>query len=166
MRLSTKGRYAVTAMLDLAIHYDHGPVTLAGISETQGISLSYLEQLFVHLKKGGLVEGLRGPGGGYRLARDPGEISIAQVINTIGEGIDATLCGGSENCQEGERCLTHALWAKLGNEIQDFMDGITLASFLSRDKVSAVVRRQQSGLEIPLPEPTLTGTTAGSQTGL
>jgi Rrf2 family iron-sulfur cluster assembly transcriptional regulator len=166
MRLSTKGRYAVTAMLDLAIHYDDGPVTLAGISETQGISLSYLEQLFVHLKKGGLVAGTRGPGGGYRLARAPEKISIAEVINTIGEGIDATLCGGNENCQEGERCLTHALWEKLGNEIHDFMEGITLASFLSRDKVNDIVRRQQSGLEIPVPGPTLTGTVAGSRSGL
>ncbi len=161
MRLSTKGRYAVTAMLDLAIHYEDGPVTLAGVSETQSISLPYLEQLFVHLKKGGLVEGLRGPGGGYRLARSPGEISIAQVIDAIGEGVDATLCGGNENCQEGERCLTHALWDKLGNEIHDFMDGITLASFLSRDKVSAVVRRQQSGLEIQVPQPAFTGSVAG-----
>ena len=162
MRLSTKGRYAVTAMLDLAIHYDDGPVTLAGISETQGISLSYLEQLFVHLKKGKLVEGLRGPGGGYQLARAPEEISIAQVINAIGEGIDVTLCGGNEDCQDGERCLTHALWDRLGKEIHDFMDDITLASFLSRDKVSAIVRRQQSELAIPVPEPTLTGTAAGS----
>ena len=144
MRLSTKGRYAVTAMLDLSIHYEEGPVTLAEISETQSISLSYLEQLFARLRKNGLVEGLRGPGGGYRLSRSPDEISVAMVINAIGEGIDATSCEGSEDCQDGERCLTHELWQKLGNEIFGFLDGITLASFLKRDRVSEMVRRQQA----------------------
>ncbi|MDH3972224.1 MAG: Rrf2 family transcriptional regulator, partial [Gammaproteobacteria bacterium] len=127
MRLSTKGRYAVTAMLDLAIRYDDGPVTLADISETQGISLSYLEQLFAKLKKKGLVTGLRGPGGGYRLAHGPAEITIARILNAIGESIDATLCEGKEDCQEGERCLTHALWQKLGAEIYGFLNDITLA---------------------------------------
>jgi Rrf2 family iron-sulfur cluster assembly transcriptional regulator len=148
MRLSTKGRYAVTAMLDLAIRYDEGPVTLADISETQGISLSYLEQLFARLKKAGLVEGLRGPGGGYHLAYAPGDISIAQVINAIGEGIDVTLCEGNEDCQGGERCLTHALWKKLGMGIYEFLNDITLASFLRREKVNAVVRRQQTGMTV------------------
>jgi Rrf2 family iron-sulfur cluster assembly transcriptional regulator len=145
MRLSTKGRYAVTAMLDLAIHYDEGPVTLADISRIQGISLSYLEQLFVRLKMSGLVKGLRGPGGGYRLAHAPDDISIAQVINAIGEGIDVTQCRGNKDCQEGELCLTHALWERLGNEIQVYMESISLAGFLGRDKVNAVVRRQQAG---------------------
>lgn len=152
-------------MLDLAIHYDEGPVTLAGISEAQGISLSYLEQLFVRLKKDGLVEGLRGPGGGYRLAHSPEDISIAQVINAIGEGIDATVCGGSEDCQEGQRCLTHALWERLGNEIHDFMHGISLASFLRRDKVSAVVRRQQTGAVIAVGEPELNRPAARQRPG-
>jgi Rrf2 family iron-sulfur cluster assembly transcriptional regulator len=146
MRLSTKGRYAVTAMLDLAIHYEQGPVTLANISETQGISLSYLEQLFARLRKRGLIEGLRGPGGGYRLSLAPGDISVAMVINAIGEGIDVTSCEGNENCQDGERCLTHELWNRLGNEIFNFLDGITLASFLERDRVSEVVRRQQQAV--------------------
>ena len=150
----------MTAMLDLAIHYDEGPVTLADISGTQAISLSYLEQLFVRLKKHGLVEGLRGPGGGYRLARSPEDISVAQVINAIGEGIDVTQCGGNEDCQDGERCLTHVLWDKLGKEIQGFMNGITLAAFLRRDKVSAVVRRQQAGQAIPVFEPTFNKTVA------
>ncbi len=150
----------MTAMLDLAIHYDEGPVTLADISGNQAISLSYLEQLFVRLKKYGLVEGLRGPGGGYRLAHSPEDISIAQVITAIGEGIDVTQCGGSENCQDGERCLTHALWDKLGKEIQGFMNGITLAGFLKRDKVSAVVRRQQADHAIPVAEPVLNKTVA------
>lgn len=149
MRLSTKGRYAVTAMLDLAIHHEQGPVTLADISETQGISLSYLEQLFARLRKEGLVEGLRGPGGGYRLSRPPAEISIAEVIDAIGEGVDATSCGGSEDCQNGERCLTHTLWQKLGSEIYTFLDGITLAGFLEREKVSQIVRRQQQDVDLP-----------------
>jgi Rrf2 family iron-sulfur cluster assembly transcriptional regulator len=152
MRLSTKGRYAVTAMLDLAIRYDEGPVTLADISETQGISLSYLEQLFARLKKAGLVEGLRGPGGGYQLAYGPGDISIAQVINAIGEGIDVTLCEGNEDCQGGERCLTHELWKKLGMEIYEFLNDITLASFLRREKVNAVVRRQQASVTVDAAE--------------
>jgi len=148
MRLSTKGRYAVTAMLDLAIHHAEGPVTLAGISENQGISLSYLEQLFARLKKHGLVEGLRGPGSGYRLSRKPEDISVAEVITAIGEGIDATQCAGNENCQDGERCLTHELWTKLGNEIYDFLNGITLASFIQRDDVHEVIRRQQGEVSL------------------
>ncbi|MEN8206249.1 MAG: Rrf2 family transcriptional regulator [Pseudomonadota bacterium] len=164
MRLSTKGRYAVTAMLDLAIHYDEGPVTLADISGKQAISLSYLEQLFVRLKKHGLVEGMRGPGGGYRLAHSPEDISIAEVINAIGEDIDVTQCGGSEDCQDGERCLTHALWEKLGKEIHGFMKGITLAGFLKRDKVSAVVRRQQTGHEVSVADPALNKSVAGQGT--
>ena len=151
MRLSTKGRYAVTAMLDLAIHHAEGPVTLAEISETQGISRSYLEQLFARLKKHNLVQGMRGPGGGYRLARLPEDISVAQVIDAIGEGIDVTMCGGSENCQDGERCLTHELWKKLGNEIFDFLNGITLASFLKRDRVQYVIRRQRSAIAVASP---------------
>ena len=143
MKLTSKGRYAVTAMLDLALHVDEGPVTLAGISERQGISLSYLEQLFARLKKSGLVDGVRGPGGGYCLACPPQDISIAQVINAIGEGIDVTLCEGQQDCQEGERCLTHALWDRLGTEIFNFLDDITLSGFLQREKVSELVRRQQ-----------------------
>ena len=142
MRLSTKGRYAVTAMLDLAIHHKQGPITLAYISENQGISLSYLEQLFARLKKNDLVEGLRGPGGGYRLSRRPEDITVADVITAIGEGIDATLCEGEEDCQDGERCLTHVLWSRLGKEIYDFLNGITLASFLEDSENRA---RQQAG---------------------
>jgi Rrf2 family iron-sulfur cluster assembly transcriptional regulator len=141
----------VTAMLDLAIHHGEGPVTLAGISETQGISLSYLEQLFSRLKKHGLVKGTRGPGGGYCLSHPPGDISIGQIINAIGEGIDATQCGGNEDCQDGERCLTHVLWDKLGNEIHGFLEGITLASFLEREKVGAVVRRLQGDVTMVAP---------------
>ncbi|MDH3978931.1 MAG: Rrf2 family transcriptional regulator [Gammaproteobacteria bacterium] len=151
MRLSTKGRYAVTAMLDLAIHHGEGAVTLADISEAQGISLSYLEQLFARLRKNGLVEGIRGPGGGYQLSRPPTEISVAHVIDAIGEGVDVTLCGGKTDCQEGERCLTHELWQQLGGRIHEFLEGITLDSFLKRKNVNAVVRRQQNDLAVETP---------------
>ena len=151
MRLSTKGRYAVTAMLDLAIHHEQGPVTLADISESQGISLSYLEQLFARLRRHGLVEGLRGPGGGYRLSRHPQDISVADVITAIGEGIDATMCEGGRDCQDGEECLTHQLWTKLGREIFDFLNGITLASFIERDEVNEVIRRQQARMNVRFP---------------
>jgi Rrf2 family iron-sulfur cluster assembly transcriptional regulator len=138
-------------MLDLAIHHAQGPVTLADISESQGISLSYLEQLFARLRKHGLVEGLRGPGGGYRLSRRPQDISVADVITAIGEGIDVTQCEGREDCQEGERCLTHVLWTRLGKEIYEFLNGITLASFIERDDVNQVIRRQQQGLHVMAP---------------
>ena len=148
MRLSTKGRYAVTAMLDLAIHHGEGSVTLADISEAQGISLSYLEQLFARLRKNGLVEGIRGPGGGYQLSRSPDEISVANVIDAIGETVDVTLCGGNADCQGGERCLTHELWNQLGGRIHEFLAGITLAGFLERENVSAVVRRQQNRIPV------------------
>lgn len=155
MRLSTKGRYAVTAMLYLAIHHEEGAVTLADISGSQGISLSYLEQLFARLRRNGLVEGIRGPGGGYRLSRAPDEISVADVIEAIGEGIDVTLCSGSEDCQDGERCLTHELWQQLGSRIHDFLEGITLAGFLQRKQVSAIVRRQQQGVDVAAPDKTV-----------
>ena len=113
MKLSTKGRYAVTAMMDLAIHDHEGPVTLADISNCQGISLSYLEQLFSKLRKSGLVEGVRGPGGGYRLGKPASHISIAQIIVAVDENIDATRCRGNEDCHGGDKCLTHELWADL-----------------------------------------------------
>lgn len=151
MRLSTKGRYAVTAMMDLAIHHGEGAVTLADISEAQGISLSYLEQLFARLRKHGLVEGIRGPGGGYQLSRSPREISVAEIIDAIGEGIDVTLCGGQTNCQDGERCLTHELWQQLGSRIQEFLASVTLSSFLEREGVSRIVRRQQGQHEVEAP---------------
>jgi Rrf2 family iron-sulfur cluster assembly transcriptional regulator len=132
---------------------------LADISEKQGISLSYLEQLFARLKKQGLVTGMRGPGGGYRLSHPPTEISIAQVINAIGEEIDATMCQGQQDCQDGQRCLTHELWQKLGAEIYNFLSSITLASFLERDRVNEVVRRQRNA--VPVASPALNKTMAG-----
>ena len=135
-------------MLDHAIHQAEGAVTLADISTDQGISLSYLEQLFARLRKNGLVEGIRGPGGGYRLSRSPEDISIADIIDAIGEGIDVTLCSGSEDCQDGERCLTHELWQQLGCKIHDFLSSVTLAGFLERKQVSKIVRRQQDRIMV------------------
>jgi Rrf2 family iron-sulfur cluster assembly transcriptional regulator len=142
MKLSTKGRYAVTAMMDLAIHDKIGPVTLADISQCQGISLSYLEQLFAKLRRAGLVEGVRGPGGGYRLAKPSDQISIARIIAAVDESVDVTRCAGKEDCQDGERCLTHELWDDLSQQLHAFLDGITLANFADRPDVREISRRQ------------------------
>ena len=128
MRLSTKGRYSVTTIMDLALHQDRGPVALADISRRQNLSLSYLEQLFAQLRRHGLVRGVRGPGGGYCLARSPEEISIADVILAVEQPVDATACGGEEDCDLGDRCLTHDLWAELSGQIQTFLAGISLAA--------------------------------------
>lgn len=144
MKLSTKGRYAVTAMMDLAIHDHEGPVTLADISNCQGISLSYLEQLFAKLRKSGLVEGVRGPGGGYRLGKPASQISIAQIISAVDENIDATRCKGNEDCHSGDKCLTHKLWSDLSVRLFDFLDDLTLASFINRPEIRAVARRQDT----------------------
>lgn len=142
MRLSTKGRYAVTAMLDLAINQDAGPVTLADISRGQGISLSYLEQLFAKLRRHGLVEGVRGPGGGYRLARPTAQISIADIVVAVDETVDTTLCAGQEDCRDGERGLTHDLWNQLSERIFDYLAGINLGEFLARPAVRDILERQ------------------------
>ncbi len=149
MRLTTKGRYAVTAMIDLALHSASGPVTLADIAARQGISQSYLEQLFGKMKRGRLVQSLRGPGGGYALTRAAGSISISQIIGAVGEGIDATRCGGSGDCQDGLVCITHELWMDLSRRIDDFLSDITLGSLLERGEVQAIARRQDAmaGLE-------------------
>ena len=144
MRLSTKGRYAVTAMMDLAIHEESGPVTLADISLCQDISLSYLEQLMSQLRRNDLVRGMRGPGGGYSLARPASEISVADIISAVDEPLEATRCGGEENCQEGERCLTHELWNDLSHRLYVFLDGITLDAYVQREDVQEVIRRQKS----------------------
>ena len=132
MRLSTKGRYGVTAMMDLAIHDGVGPVTLADISQCQGISLSYLEQLFSKLRKHGLVDGVRGPGGGYKLARPATSITVAEIIAAVDEKVDITNCGGKGDCQNGQRCLTHELWSELSNRLYDFLNDITLSQFVNR----------------------------------
>ena len=142
MRLTTKGRYAVTAMLDLALHAGKGPVALADISERQGISLSYLEQLFSRLRRGELVCSIRGPGGGYRLSRDVQEIYVAQVIDAVNESVDATRCQGSGACQKGAKCLTHDLWHDLSQQIHEFLNGISLADLVEKREVQTVAIRQ------------------------
>lgn len=143
MRLSTKGRYAVTAMLDLAINGRDGPVTLAEISENQGISLSYLEQLFAALRAKKLVRGVRGPGGGYYLGRDADEISIANIICAVDEWVEFTRCRGKENCHGGQRCLTHSLWNDLSERIYHFLEDITLDDLIHNAEVKEAARKQQ-----------------------
>ncbi|MBS9781584.1 MAG: Rrf2 family transcriptional regulator [Gammaproteobacteria bacterium] len=142
MRLSTKGRYAVTAMIDLALHQDERLVSLAEISEVQDISLSYLEQLFSRLRKYEIVEGVRGPGGGYRLAREPSDISIADIINAVDEKLDATRCEGHENCQNGRKCITHELWFDLSQRIYGFLHDLTLEDVISSREVKRLSKDQ------------------------
>jgi Rrf2 family iron-sulfur cluster assembly transcriptional regulator len=144
MKMTTKGRYAVTAMLDLALHDSKGSVNLADISKRQDISSTYLEQLFSKLKKRGLVASARGPGGGYRLAQAPEDISIAKVIYAVDEPIDVTRCGGKQNCQNDVRCLTHDLWMELNLHISGFLNGITLADLIQRNNVRQVAERQDA----------------------
>jgi Rrf2 family transcriptional regulator, iron-sulfur cluster assembly transcription factor len=144
MRLTTKGRYAVTAMLDLALHHGQGPVTLADIARRQGISLSYLEQLFAQLRKRGLVTSTRGPGGGYRLGREASAVAVADVITAVDEAVDTTRCGGNKNCQGEERCLTHDLWEDLSAQIHEFLSQIDLAQLVARRSVKEVALRQET----------------------
>ncbi len=134
MRLTTKGRYAVTAMLDLALHAGEGPVALVEISQRQGISLSYLEQLFARLRRNGLVKSTRGPGGGYQLARGGEAISVADVITAVDENVDATRCGGAGNCQGETPCITHYLWQGLSEQIYQFLDGISLQDLVQQNQ--------------------------------
>ncbi len=147
MRLTTKGRYAVTAMLDLAINAQKDPVSLADISRRQEISLSYLEQLFSKLRKNDLVSSVRGPGGGYRLSRSKDDIFVAQIVDAVTESIDATNCGGQGNCQQGQICLTHHLWMDLSEQIHDFLSSISLESLVQRQEIKAVADRQNSNTE-------------------
>jgi Rrf2 family iron-sulfur cluster assembly transcriptional regulator len=142
MRLTTKGRYAVTAMLDLSLHCEQGPVSLADISSRQGISLSYLEQLFAKLRRVSLVRSVRGPGGGYCLGADMAVISVAQVVDAVSESLDATRCEGQGNCQDGQVCLTHHLWQDLSAQIHQFLSDITLADLVARRDIQAVRCRQ------------------------
>ena len=132
MRLTTKGRFAVTAMLDLAMHGGKRPVTLAGISQRQSISLSYLEQLFGKLRRHTLVESVRGPGGGYTLARDLAQVSVADIITAVDEPLDATQCGGKENCQDEQRCMTHDLWATLNDKMYEYLDSVKLSDLVAQ----------------------------------
>lgn len=142
MRLTTKGRYAVTAMLDLALHGDNGPVNLGDISSRQHISLSYLEQLFAKLRRKELVSSVRGPGGGYLLGKAGKEIYVAQIVDAVNESVDATGCHGSTDCQHGEICLTHHLWCDLSDQIHDFLNSISLASLLQRREIQTISARQ------------------------
>jgi Rrf2 family iron-sulfur cluster assembly transcriptional regulator len=147
MRLTTKGRFAVTAMLDLALHSTKGPVALAGISARQRISLSYLEQLFGKLRRCSLVESVRGPGGGYHLAREAGLITVADIISAVEETIDSTQCAGKENCQDNHRCMTHDLWSDLNATVNGFLSRVTLAHLVEKQRtkpVSVVAPRARS----------------------
>lgn len=148
MKLTTKGRYAVTAMLDLALHNSDGPVTLADIAERQGISLSYLEQLFSRLRKQSLVTSIRGPGGGYSLASEASEVNIAEVISAVDEKVDATKCGGAGNCQNNERCLTHDLWQDLSSRIYDYLSHISLQDLVNRKGAQDEAKKQNHKIEL------------------
>jgi len=157
MKLTTKGRYAVTAMLDLSLNSDRGPVSLLEISDRQSISLSYLEQLFSKLRRQGLVKSMRGPGGGYSLSRDPEDIAISNIIMAVDENLDVTNCGNAANgCNEdNKRCLTHNLWMDLSNRIQSFLDDISLQDMMDKSDVIEVAARQNSkrkGTRINLPD--------------
>jgi Rrf2 family transcriptional regulator, iron-sulfur cluster assembly transcription factor len=134
MRLTTKGRFAVTAMVDLALRHGGGPVTLAEISSRQKISLSYLEQLFGKLRRHQLVDSVRGPGGGYRLAKDMAAISVAEIIIAVDEPIDATQCAGKENCRDEQKCLTHDLWAALNERIFDYLESVSLRQLVDNQR--------------------------------
>jgi len=144
MRLTTKGRFAVTAMIDLALHHGSGPVTLAEISGRQRISLSYLEQLFGKLRRHQLVESVRGPGGGYRLAKDMDKVTVTDIILAVDEPIDATQCGGKENCHDDQKCLTHDLWAALNERIFDYLGAVSLRQLVDSQRAKEAAR--QSGV--------------------
>jgi len=143
VRLTTKGRFAVTALLDLAMQQGTGPVTLAGISQRQQISLSYLEQLFAKLRQRALVGSVRGPGGGYCLAKDMGQMTVAEIILAVDEPIDSTQCGGKENCLDDRKCLTHDLWVKLNDLIFDHLGAVTLKQLVDDQKA-----RQSSAVQM------------------
>ena len=131
MRLTTKGRFAVTAMIDLALRSHSGPVALAAISQRQQISLSYLEQLFGKLRRASLVSSVRGPGGGYNLAQPAQGITVADIVTAVDEPLDATQCGGKENCHDEKRCMTHDLWATLNEKMYDYLSSVTLADLVA-----------------------------------
>lgn len=143
MRLTTKGRYAVTAVLDLSFHQHEGPVSLADISDRQNISLSYLEQLFARLRRNGIVSSTRGPGGGYSLTREPEAVSMAEIILAVDESYEATNCSSEPSgCSGQQQCLTHDLWQELSQEIHQFLNSISLAEMQSKRAVKEVVDRQ------------------------
>ncbi len=150
MRLTTKGRFAVTAMLDLALRQQNGPVTLSGIGTRHHISLSYLEQLFGKLRRNALVESVRGPGGGYKLARNSDKVSVADIILAVDEPLDTTQCGGMENCREdNQRCMTHNLWATLNDKLYEYLNSVTLQDLVNdqlveKDNVTALMDRRRA----------------------
>lgn len=144
MKLTSKGRYAVTAILDLALHAGSGPVPLPHIARRQDISLSYLEQLFTRLRKAGLVNSTRGPGGGYSLGKTAAGITIAEVITAVDERVDNTRCSGAGNCHDGDQCLTHELWDDLGARVTDFLDNISLQDLLDEEGVRRTAIRQDT----------------------
>ncbi|OGA03463.1 MAG: Fe-S cluster assembly transcriptional regulator IscR [Betaproteobacteria bacterium RIFCSPLOWO2_02_FULL_62_17] len=157
MRLTTKGRFAVTAMLDLALREGNGPVTLAGISRRQSISLSYLEQLFGKLRRRNLVDSVRGPGGGYTLAKPAAQVSVAEIIRAVDEPIDATQCGGLENCQEEQRCMTHELWATLNDKMYEYLNSVKLSDLvvqqrerMARDAVAVLQDKRVKEAALPV----------------
>ena len=153
MRLTTKGRFAVTAMIDVALHGSDNPVTLAAVSERQRISLSYLEQLFGKLRRHGLVDSVRGPGGGYNLAKPAGSVSVAEIILAVDEPIDATQCRGRENCHDDRRCMTHALWAGLNAQILAYLRSVSLATLVREQRAQppdvVVLHDQRAVAESP-----------------
>jgi Rrf2 family transcriptional regulator, iron-sulfur cluster assembly transcription factor len=138
MRLTTKGRFAVTAMVDLGMRQTRGPVTLAAISERQHISLSYLEQLFGKLRRRKLVSSVRGPGGGYRLAQPMQSITVADIVIAVDEPLDATQCGGKENCADDKRCMTHELWATLNKKMHEYLSSVSLADLVAQQAARPV----------------------------
>lgn len=146
MRLTTKGRYAVTAMLDIALHRHRGPISVVDIAERQGISAAYLEQLLSKLKKAGLLMSVRGPGGGYQVDGTLEDISVSSIITAVGDGVDATRCHGAGDCQDGHMCLTHDLWAELSGQIDGYLNGISLADLVGRQEVRSVAGRQDQQL--------------------
>ena len=143
MKLTTKGRYAVTAMLDLAMHQAQGPVSVSDIAKRQDLSQSYLEQLFGKLRKHELVNSIRGPGGGYELTKEPKAITVADIVGAINDSVDTTQCAGAENCRRGERCLTHNLWSSLNNVISNFLQSVTLADIRTGDFDVPINRKQR-----------------------
>ena len=151
MKLTTKGRFAVTAMIDLALRHEGGPVTLAGISERQSISLSYLEQLFGKLRRHNLVSSVRGPGGGYCLAKDTADMTVAEIISAVDEPLDATMCGGKANCQEEHLCMTHQLWSTLNSRMFEYLNSVSLADLVVAQKAK-LGAAAANGEHAPSPE--------------
>ena len=145
MKLTTKGRYAIVAMIDIALYTSNTPIPLSEISKRQNISLSYLEQLFSKLKTKSLVKSVKGPGGGYKLDRNPSKITLFEIITAVDENMDQTQCGGAMNCNNDKPCLTHYVWTDLTKQINDYMKGVSLGDVILRNDIRNIVdkRREQ-----------------------